>query len=345
MYFLYTYIGSMSTLLLVFILVVALAVLILGTRCSPTTAVGGGLLAAAMIGGAKRIQAMGPRDNLKPHGNVVLKAAPAVDFAAVIEAAKPAPGNYAPLTDAETKKLGAVAKKLGVSLSMLVSARNILASQAVADRVPAVIEAADKISALNADGKSILEIAAELGMPPISVARQLLLNEGKSLNEARSIITDPTMEHKLRVGIDEAAAADVSGRASMKVIADAAGVFEKRVADELSAAGVKWIGEEKLREVQTANPKLGRPVATPDFFFETPIMLNGKTVNWIDAKDYPLFAGPDVMPRYYKSLVRQAEKYNGHFGRGAFVFNGGMIDGATLLNKQGVAVDVDLCSL
>lgn len=335
----------MSSLLLIFILVVALAVLILGTRCMPATAVGGGLLAAAMLGGAKRIQAMGPRDNLKPQGSIVLKGAPAVDFAAVIEAARPAPSNYAPLSDAETKKLTTAAKKLGVAQSMLVSVRNILASQAVSDRVPAVIEAKDKITALSAAGKSILEIASELELPPISVARQLLLNEGKSLNEARTIITDPTIEHKLRVGIDEAAAADVSGRASMKIIADAAELFEKRVADELTAAGIKWIGEEKLREVQTANPKLGRPVATPDFFFETPIMLNGKTVNWIDAKDYPLFAGPDVLSRYHRSLVRQAEKYNGHFGRGAFVFNGGVVANATLLNKQGSVVDVDLCSL
>jgi len=65
---------------------------------------------------------------------------------------------------------------------------------------------------------------------------------------------------------------------------------------------------------------------TPDFLLDTPVVINGQRVHWIDAKNYPMYGSKLVA----SSLAKQAQKYNKAFGPGAFVFSGGLVCGARI---------------
>jgi hypothetical protein len=73
---------------------------------------------------------------------------------------------------------------------------------------------------------------------------------------------------------------------------------------------------------------------TPDILFIRPILINGTEIYWIDYKDYV------GAPRTFltKKMRDQAKKYTDAYGQGAFVFNGGFIEGlsvgAVLLRAQ-----------
>ena len=80
---------------------------------------------------------------------------------------------------------------------------------------------------------------------------------------------------------------------------------------------------------------------TPDILFLEPVIINGRSVKWIDAKLYyasAKFASNTRVPN--GKLQSQAQRYNHHFGgNGAFVFGQGfcsdlqrMVPGALLLD-------------
>lgn len=325
--------------ILIFIILVAFAIL----AAAILYKTGGlGVAGGYILGGARAfVAAMGPRDDLKPSGELKLEHFPAPKG---IEAAVKT-DSYAPPTAAEQKKLEAAAKTMGMTADSLTSARDILVAQNISSKVGEVIEHAEELVKESVAGKSILELASMHKLPPVMVARQILLDSGLKHNQVREILYDETEDahaHRLRAQIDEAEVEDCSGRTYMGAIRERAMDLEKRFAVLLKKAKIDFMTEEDLKEAQTKNPDLGKPVATPDFFFKTPITLNGKLCNWIDVKNYPLFAGPDVLSRYYNRNAAQVYKYNRHFGRGAIVFAGGVMDGAKLVDREGQTLDVDL---
>ena len=125
----------------------------------------------------------------------------------------------------------------------------------------------------------------------------------------------------------------------------------------MKKSGVEFETEDDLKKAQTADERFGKPVATPDFFFKAPITVNGKLLNWLEIRNYPMFdlegvvaapadSGASAKPlsKIVKNVLRQSSKYNRHFGNGAFVFRGmqadmslgddekiEMIDGAALI--------------
>lgn len=84
--------------------------------------------------------------------------------------------------------------------------------------------------------------------------------------------------------------------------------FERHIARQLEKAGIEYQTQDDLI-------KSGSRL-TPDFLLHDPLYLDGKTIYWIDAKNY--FAGKN--PFTLKSLKPQAKKYNQAFGNGIFVF-------------------------
>lgn len=261
---------------------------------------------------------------------------------------------FAPLNAEEKKHLEKSvaevnkAHKTNFTMDDGISIRDIVVSQRIANHIGKVIEQNDKIVEASNGGKTALEIATEMKLPPLAVAKQILLAQNNGdMKKVNEMLHDrELLPSDMLAQIEEASSADHGGRENMQAILDKSAQYENKVAKLLSKAKIDYKTESQLKEEQTSDSRFGRPVATPDFFFKNPIKLNGNLINWIDAKNFPLFTSDKLtdgehLPKIIKGMNRQALKYNKNFGRGAFVFAGGVQKDITLSTKQG-PVDVDL---
>lgn len=285
------------------------------------------------------------RANLKPQdGDITIEQIKPLDAKVVANAIEYINAydvtSFKPLDDDEVKYLTEGVGKTKLPLETLISLRHIVVSQRIANKIAEVIEKSAEIDSEHQAGKTVVEIAKNLTLPPLAVARQILLTSGKTLKEARAILNG---EEKSTTALDkqikEAAALDHASRASMDAIALNNTKLTKKVKSILDKAKISYKTADQLKVEQTNDPELGRPVATPDFFFEAPVKINGTIVNWLDVKNQPLLSA-DLSPKLVKSMTYLAVKYNRHFGHGAFVFNG-VLPGVALETKKGpVSVDI-----
>lgn len=278
---------------------------------------------------SRRETAGGPRDGLSVQKELEIVKSDDLAAKAVSDAVAYISeyDTFAPLDAKEQKHLEAGAKKLGMSVDQLVAMRHVIVSQKIAGRISDVIQNAEKIYEAHSGGKSMLDIANDMKYPPLAVARQILLKD-HDMQAVRAMLSG---EEKLPAELDkqvhECIAADHGGEPSMEKIMAEHKKFEKAVAAFLKKSGVEFETEEDLKKSQTADPKFGKPVATPDFFFKNPIKINGKLINWLEIRNYPMFdlssvSGEDRVPKIIKNVMHQSSKYNRHFGSGAFVFRG-----------------------
>lgn len=338
------------------ILLLCVAMLLCG---KPSGAIGGlaGIIggAAGLISGGGKPRkrkfepVAGDRSGLKVQAELKLPSAKPLSDADVKKAVAVVKEklSFEPMGAAEKKHLEENAKKLKMNPNTLIGMRHIMTSQHIANNVADVIAASDAIVADSKSGKTIVEIAAARNAPPLAIARQILLTRGSTMREVREMITGKSpLPEDLADQVAAAVKLDHGSRESMEKIMKHAEEFEKEIQAWLDKNKIKYKTEAQLKDEQTADPKFGRPVATPDFFFPDPIKLNGNVVNWLDAKDFPFFSmsvegQPDRTPKVVKSMAYQASKYNKNFGRGVFVFSGGVADGVSVATKKG-PVDVDL---
>jgi len=251
--------------------------------------------------------------------------------------------SFKPLSEDETKHLTEGVKTTKLPLETLIALRHTVISQRIANKIAEVIEKAAELEADHKSGKTILEIANARKLPPLAVARQLLLSSGKNLKESRAILNgEEKAGGDLDKQIKEAAAMDHASKESMNAISEANSALTKKVKAMLDKAKAKYLTADDLAEEQTKDPDLGRPIATPDFAFKEPITINGKLVYWLDAKNHPLLTAA-LAPKLAKSMAYLASKYTKHFGHGAFIFTG-VLPEVALETKKG-PVDVDILVL
>jgi hypothetical protein len=249
---------------------------------------------------------------------------------AAIKIVRELPG-FGPVTDHERTVLAAGAARLSKQYSATItgpqmeSIRNMevaLATQRSGIRAQRV---GDELAGANRRGEPVLAIAAQHKLPPMSVLRQILIEDGRSASEVRAMISDPAkLPEKLRHEADAIFKADMGSRYNaMRVRANAA-TYEEELAKYLRNIGVNFRTEDEIRLAHVSGPLL-----TPDYLLTEPVYINGSIVHWIDAKAYAMYGSKLVA----KGLVKQATKYNLAFGPGAMVFRGGVMCDASVLPK------------
>lgn len=244
------------------------------------------------------------------------------------------PKTFEPLT-AKSPEIADLAKKYKLPARVILGIRNFM-NQA---KMPEFIKTV-KDSPLTTSSKPSLEVAKELHVPPSAVVKQRLLNEGKLWDEVQNILKNPTED------IIDALRADHLSSLNMEPFYEESKKFQDTVAKKLKAAGIKdYLSADELRAEQTADGK--KPVATPDFFFKTPITVSpqNEVVHWIVLKDYPLLnskvliGAPDEQSMQIKRMASLAKKYNKHFGPGAFIFSGGLVKDTTIPDCEVLVLD------
>jgi hypothetical protein len=171
-------------------------------------------------------------------------------------------------------------------------------------------------------GKSVIEIAQQRRLPPVAVLRQILIETGHNAADVRRMLQTPsTLPAPLSTQADKIFEADLGSRVNAERIQAAATAYEDALGARLHALGVEFTTERDAR-----NSPQQPNALTPDFLLTQPVIINGRVVYWIDAKNYPMYGGRLVA----KGLIRQAQKYTEAFGPGAFVFSGGILCGASV---------------
>ena len=109
--------------------------------------------------------------------------------------------------------------------------------------------------------------------------------------------------------------------------------FELKIQSILDSIGIRYKTQEELVEIQIK--ELGKAINTPDFLILDDLKINGKKINWIDAKN---FYGLNT--NYLKKRIKhQTKKYLNEWGSGAIIFNLGF--GSNLALDDILFIDYD----
>ena len=243
---------------------------------------------------------------------------------------------FGPVTGKERAALAIKAAQLGqkyrvaVRPDQLVAIRRMEVGLAARRSGVLALRHGEAIAAASRAGRPVLSIAAQYRLPPVTVLRQILLEEGYSSQEVRDAIAAPdTLPPQLAAEAPAIFEADIGSRLNAERIRAEAQEYEDAVGDHLRALGLDFETENDLRARAPPPPEL--PPLTPDFLFRSPVIIDGRPVYWLDAKAYPLYGSKLVAA----SLAKQAKKYLARFGPGAMVFGGGLMCGAQVSSDPG----------
>ena len=211
---------------------------------------------------------------------------------------KPGGDGFAPPSDAETLVYAGEAVRLSKRYSRKVTPAMIRSMHGQVRSLAARNRASSSKGVVwsRYRKQSAPELARELDLPPMMVYKNMNRNTRGPREDAEKID----------------AGSGVNQRASQK----RAFAYEDVVGGQLCGAGARFYTEEDLR-------KSGSRL-TPDFLLKSPITVDGRSIHWMDAKNYIYYGNPLTL----RGLVKQARKYTAAFGQGAMVFSGGVAEGA-----------------
>lgn len=179
----------------------------------------------------------------------------------------------------------------------------------------------------------ILDISKKYDFPPLAIMRHILLHVGFTKEQIKKITKDPNLldgRHKEQFLI--AVKSDYIGDFEQDKIVEGANNFEKTIENFFDNRHIPYRTQADLARDQIQ--LIQRAVITPDLYFPRGVMVSGKKLYWIDAKNY---YGGNVS-YVYNSMIKQATKYTKMYGRGAFIFKHGFSEA---LSKRVDAVFIE----
>jgi hypothetical protein len=167
-------------------------------------------------------------------------------------------------------------------------------------------------------GVDIMIISSQYDFPPIASLRAILSRSGYSKDNIKKIMKDPTLlDGRDKEQFDIAVQNDYIADFDQEKITEGANNFEKEIEEFFSKKHIPYRTQADLARDQIQ--LIDRAVVTPDLYFPQGVMINGRKLYWIDAKNY--YGGNASY--VYQSVSKQANKYNKMYGAGAFIFKHG----------------------
>ena len=180
--------------------------------------------------------------------------------------------------------------------------------------------------------KSLLEMARELDLPPVSIFRAILswkvlqlhpeLSCGRRKEIVKSIITegnnsiiaDTFLSAWELQQLQTAKNNDVVGH-ERQCSVDTPVMWEEAVCSFLKKRKINFVTETTLKEAEFKS--------TPDCLILDDLYINGQLIKWIEVKSF--YASGLKENSYFtkKQIKDQMEKYSSNFGSGAFIFKDG----------------------
>ena len=219
---------------------------------------------------------------------------------------------FGPITPAEREAYVRQAKRLTAEQGRLITAPAILSVHSQERALKACRRTRNpgrwrsKIQKARRQGRSIVQIAAQLDLPPNYISKVLRLTGAVAGSDVFKEVQD-------------AANADANSASNQRRAQLFACIYEKEVGKALDERGLSYQTEEDLRRDGSH--------LTPDFLFYSPQSISGHQLSWLDAKNFLYFGNPLTRA----SLRRQARKYTQAFGDGAMIFAHGAAQRAPAL--------------
>jgi hypothetical protein len=176
--------------------------------------------------------------------------------------------------------------------------------------------------------KNVLKITKQYDIPPMHVIKFYFKSEGYDKKETKDILDLILNKNKTKEAIDkyelekwEISQIQIANNMDSFIRADntrtreKAENFENVLGKYLKKHKIKFKTEEELKREQ--KKKYGKPINTPDFLIKSDLYIDGKKINWIDAKNY-YGANTDHIN---ENIENQTKKYIDKFGFGALVFS------------------------
>jgi len=176
-------------------------------------------------------------------------------------------------------------------------------------------------------GKKIMDLTLKYDFPPMAIIRQFLMLKNSKQN-VKELLKNPSKipDEKLRneIKMIEENRLDVFVTLDQSTTQDYAEAFEVDMGKFLRQNDIKFKTQDELSQEQIS--KHGKAINTPDFLIESDLTINGKKINWIDAKN---FYGADTW-MINKSITKQTKKYVDEWGSGAIWFSLGFSEKLTI---------------
>jgi hypothetical protein len=234
-----------------------------------------------------------------------------------IKRASVLPGSYGKLTDS---LVNSVRKRVSgnISRDMVHMIRSAYTKEKIMFRHNSLKKNAKRLYHDFKHGKSIVELSKKYDYAPMAIVRQFLMKHTNK-KRVKELLRNPNkiQDNKLKNSVKNINKneLDVFVTVDQEQSAKFAEEFEVTLGEFLTANGVEFRTQEDLAAEQVE--KYGRAINTPDFLIVSDLSINGKKINWIDAKNF--YGANAFMIRF--SVKKQMKKYIKEWGHGAVVFS------------------------
>jgi len=176
-------------------------------------------------------------------------------------------------------------------------------------------------------GMNILQISQKYDFAPILILKQILYKLKLSKSNTKDIFhlylnnKQDHLQKKYKLNnriinqIPLALNNDIFNRIDQSKSIKNSENFEVILGKYLTNKGVVFKTQDILVKEQIK--KYGRPISTPDFLINSELLINGKNIRWIDAKNF-YGANTKIIRR---STRKQIQKYINNYGFGCIVFS------------------------
>ncbi len=243
------------------------------------------------------------------------------------------PGHYKFLSKSEESILRKKITKynklydLDININLLYSIRSAYMSEKMMLNNHKLIRKSKDFFEKYNNGMNILQISQKYDFAPILILKQILYKFKLSKPSVKDIFhlhldnnqdgitkkykLDERTVSQIPIAIEN----DLFNRVDQSESIKNSENFELILGKYLTSKGVTFKTQDILVNEQIK--KYGRPISTPDFLIESELLINGKNIKWIDAKNF-YGANTKIIRR---SIQKQTKKYIDNYGIGCIVFS------------------------
>lgn len=226
-------------------------------------------------------------------------------------------GNYKKLNESQIEKIRMyILNKPNLTLDDVLSMRSSYMNMKIFENNNKLLKNIKKLKKFYLKGISIKELSKVHDFSPISMLKNIFYKLGVSKNKVKDYfnkvgnISEFDLEQ-----INFALNNDIFNKVDQSEQIENSENFEEKVKNFLLSKNISFKTQDELREEQII--KYGKPINTPDFLILSNLVINGKKINWIDAKNF--YGANTFLIR--KKIKKQVQKYIDDYGYGCILFS------------------------
>lgn len=226
-------------------------------------------------------------------------------------------GNYKKLNENQIEKIKSyISNKANLNLEDVLSMRSSYMSMKIMENNNRLLKKVKFLKKAYLKGMTIKELSKVHDFSPISMLKNIFYKLGISKNKVKDYlnkvgdISSFNLE-QINFALDN----DIFNKVDQSDQIEKSENFEGEINRYLTKKNIKFKTQDELKEEQIK--KYGSPINTPDFLIISNLVINGKKINWIDAKNF--YGANTFLVR--KKIKKQVQKYIDSYGHGCILFS------------------------